>query len=599
MGSQRARATASPRGRDAQRRTGPGSTAGRASSSGRAAIAQLAPDPRQLGTPAEGPDLFLGLQRTAGNAAVVAALARPPLALQRKGKKPAPKKPEWEQSTRPQLALGDGPNSEIGQLQQALNRAVPEGAALRVTAMFDAATETKLRAFQKAHPPMPVTGVADKRTWWSLDKAAPQDTRQGRIVVASGPGAALGTPDQDTKHPTIKLGAKGPAVEELQKKLNTLPVKDIQIYLSEHGKFDKTTKIGVTQFQQSRKPALPATGVVGRATWAALDAIAGPVNVGREEYDWTQRAEGTITGTKTAYTWRLLADRLQVTINIKFTGASKDPMVNQWRQDISTIWNAFKFVDPAGPGKPAKSLLLDFVVGSGSPADATIVVHKTPKNAKTVPRSDAGNYYTGDKDPGLAPHEFGHLLGLQDEYNKGPEQYTVVTGEQPAIGEFLNKTDKKGNVVSPETIATEMRKAVEGNAATRGKRAAAVVKKYDLHQGAFAQRVALAYEKANAGKLLREDFNTTKGFFNVKDPAGTMGNDLAARIPGRFDDAPDESDAVSPFLYDNRGIMGDMSTVPGAAKADAHNHPVAERHVREFLELLRRNRPGNWKLERR
>jgi len=36
---------------------------------------------------------------------------------------------------------------------------------------------------------------------------------------------------------------------------------------------------------------------------------------------------------------------------------------------------------------------------------------------------------------GLAPHEFGHLIGLQDEYNTGPEQYTIITGEQPFTGQ--------------------------------------------------------------------------------------------------------------------------------------------------------------------
>ena len=41
--------------------------------------------------------------------------------------------------------------------------------------------------------------------------------------------------------------------------------------------------------------------------------------------------------------------------------------LGQGRTDITKIWNAFKFVDKS---KPGKDLLLDFVVGSGSPADA-------------------------------------------------------------------------------------------------------------------------------------------------------------------------------------------------------------------------------------
>jgi peptidoglycan hydrolase-like protein with peptidoglycan-binding domain len=555
-------------------------------------------DPR--GTTGREPSLasMLGLQRSAGNAAV-ATLVRRTMDVQRKGKAPAAQKPPWAASERPTQKVGDGPTNEIAELQQELNTAVPGGAPLRITAMFDTDTEARVKAFQLAHPPMPVHGIADKRTWWSLDKAAPRVVRQGRDTVhGPGKGEALGTPDDGTKHPTLVFGARGPAVEELQQKLNTVPVTDVTIWLTPHGKFDKTTKLAVTQFQKSRKPALPSAGVVGKGTWAALDAVAGPVTVGRRSYDWSQRAEGTITGTKTAHTWRLLADRLQVTVNIKFVGATKDPMVGKWKTDITDVWNTFKFVDPA---KPGKDLLLDFVVGAGSPADATITVHKTPKNAKKVPRSDASNYHTGDKDPGLAPHEFGHLLGLQDEYNKGPEAYTIVTGEQPPIGEFDAPTNKKGDPVSPDVIAAELRKAVLGNAATRGKRAVAVVRKYGLKQGAFAQRVALAYEKANAGKLLREDFSPALGDHVVKDPAGTTGNDLAARIPGQFDAAPDEWEVVEPFLYSNKGIMGTMEerTDPNTGGVNAHGHPVAERHVRDFLQIVLANKPGNWKVTRR
>jgi hypothetical protein len=384
-------------------------------------------------------------------------------------------------------------------------------------------------------------------------------------------------------------------VEELQQKLNTVPAKEVSIYLTPHGKFDKTTKIAVVDFQKSRTPPLEAKGVVGKGTWAALDAVAGPVTVGRESYGWMQRAEGTMTGADSRFTWRLLADRLEITVNFKFTGATKDPMVAQWRNDIAKVWNAFKFVDKS---KPAKQLLLDFVVGSGTPVDQTVKIVKTPKGGKVL-RSSSNKWYTGDKDPGLAPHEFGHLIGLQDEYNKGPEQYTMVTGEQPSFGDVDAPTNKKGDPVEPLVIAKEMRKAVSGPGATRGKRAAKVVSNYSLVQGGFAQRVALAYEKEYAGKLLREDWNSTKGHHSVKDPRGTMGNDLAARIPGRFDDAPDEWDVLVPFLYSNRGIMGTMDELNTPSGIDPHDHPVAERHVRHFLEIVQANKPGNWKTTRR
>lgn len=552
-------------------------------------------DPRSIGGPFAAPMLVLALQRSAGNSAVT-ALVRRSLAVQRKGKA-APAAAPWASSTRPVVKLGEGPSQHIAQLQQALNSAVPSGKPLRITGMFDTDTEAKAKAFQGSTPQLLSNGVVDKKTWWYLEKRAPRVARQGRWTTAGpGKGDARGRPEEGTTHPTIKIGSKGPAVEELQQKLNTVPPGQVSIWLSTHGKFDKTTRIAVVEFQKSRTPPLPSKGVVGKGTWAALDAVAGPVTVGRESYRWDQRAEGTITGSNTKFTWRLLPDRLQITVNIKFTGASKHPMVAQWRQDIADIWNAFKFVDTS---KPGKSLLLDFVVGTGSPVDASVKVHKTPKDAEEVPRSDAKNFHTGDKRKGLAPHEFGHLIGLQDEYNKAPETYTAVTGEQAPTGDVDAPTNKKGDPVAPEVIAAEMRKAVSGKASTRGKRAAAVVAKYSLTQGGFAQRVALAYEKAYAGKLLREDWNKAVGDHNVKDPDGSMANDLAARIPGSFGKAPDEADALEPFLYSNRGIMGTMKEVSEPTGLSAHDHPVAERHVRHFLQIVQANKPGNWRTVKR
>ena len=96
--------------------------------------------------------------------------------------------------------------------------------------------------------------------------------------------------------------------------------------------------------------------------------------------------------------------------------------------------------------------------------------------------------------------------------------------------------------------------------------------------------------------MLREDFGPA-GFVIVNDPAGTMGNDVAARIPGQFDTAGNEAVAVEPFLYSNRGIMGTMASLN--SPISAHDHPVAERHVRHFRDIVRRNRPGTWRTVRR
>lgn len=585
MGDRRARArTASPSAPRRSESRRPSGTSTR--------IATV--DPRQAAIDPSPEELY-DLQRSAGNTAVVQLVQR---ALDVQREDPKQSKAPWAASKRPVLRLGDGPSTHVAQLQQALNGAAG-GKPLRITGVFDAETQEKVKAYQRAKDFPFVTGVANKQTWWNLDKDAPRVVRQGsRVVLGPEKGDARMAPEREGSiHPTIKLGSKGAAVEELQQKLNTIPAKDVTIYVSTHGKFDKTTKLAVIDFQKSRKPPLEAKGVVGKQTWAALDAAAGPVTVGREDFRGRQRAEGTDTGADVHFTWRLLDDRLQVTVNFKFTGHAKHPMVETWLGQIRAMWNSFKFVDTSRRGK---ELLLDFKVGVGSPADATVKIHKTPKNAEKVPRSDAANWHTGDTHPGLAPHEFGHLIGLQDEYNKGPEQYTIVTGEQPGFGEIEAPTNKRGEAVPPETIATEMRNAVSGPAATRGKRARRVVEKYKLVQGGFAQRIAVAYEKAYAGKLLKEVYDDKVSNYVIKKaPGGIMADDLAARIPGSFGDAPDEAWAVEPFYVTNRGIMGSMDEVQSPTGIDPHDHPVAERHVRHFLQIVQANKSGNWKTVRR
>ncbi len=479
---------------------------------------------------------------------------------------------------------GDGPEAEIGRLQQALNATHATTTQLRITGMFDAPTTAALTAFQAAHAPLDATGVLTLETWLALDAAAPMIARGGRVTITGGAeGDGRGVPVGGAIHPTLRRGSTGPAVEELQQKLATIPAEQVPTRVGADGDFGRNTRSAVREFQGSRTPPLPVNGVADKDTWAALDAVAGPVTVGREEFTSFERVEGTEYGGPTKFTWRLHPDRMEVTVNIRWTGAPAHPMVATWMQQMASAWNVFKMVDDDHPGT---ELPLQFVVGSGSPADATIQVTVTPPGG-TPGRSNAGNYHTGDTRTSLAPHEFGHLIGLQDEYNTGPEQYTIITGDQPPIG-TLDAPVVGGSPVPPETIAAEIRTAVTSSpAGQRGAKAQQVVAtKYSLAQGAFAQRVGVAYEQANAGNMMRE----TNGVVAV-DAAAHIEDDIAARIPGT---SAQETDATTPFGYDNRSLMGSMDSFD--TQIGEHDHPINERHVRHFAQLLGRNRPGNWRI---
>jgi peptidoglycan hydrolase-like protein with peptidoglycan-binding domain len=487
------------------------------------------------------------------------------------------------------FAEGDGPKPAIGLLQQSLNTtgATPP---LRITAMFTSEVTTALAAFQSAHPPLVANGRLTLETWLKLDELAPLVARSGAFVVESGtPAEARGVSTTGTIHPTVRMGNRGAAVEELQQKLLTVPEADVPTRPTANGRFQASTRDAVRELQGSRTPPLPISGIADAATWTALDSVAGPVTVGREEFSSNERVEGSQYGGPTRFTWRLLPDRLEVTVNIRFTGAPNHPRVSEWRRQMMDTWNVFTMVDDDRPGT---RLPLRFVVGSAAPADATVRVTVTPQG-EDAERSNAGHYHTGDTDPGLAPHEFGHLLGLQDEYNTGPEQYTIITGEQPMVGALEGPTDGSGNPVEPETIAREIRAEVTTNPRnTRGERARGVVEGYRLAQGAFAQRVGIAYERLYAGQLQRED-NGPHGPVIVPEPAAHLEDDVASRIPGR---EADETATVAPFGYDNRSLMGTAASV--GTQIGEHDHPIQERHVRHFLEIVTRNRPGNWRLTR-
>jgi peptidoglycan hydrolase-like protein with peptidoglycan-binding domain len=489
-------------------------------------------------------------------------------------------------------AEGAGPDPEIAMLQQALNvmGAVP---AIRITGMLGPETTAALGDFQRANPPLRADGAATLETWLLLDDLAPRVFRQGvGVVETKTPAEPRGVPLSGSIHPTVRLGSRGAAVEELQQKLLTIAAGQVPTRPTANGSFTAATRNAVREFQGSRTPPLPVDGAAGPATWAALDAVAGPVTVGREDFAWRERTEGMIFGASSRFTWRLLPDKLQVTVNIRFTGAPNHPKVAGWRSDIRNVWNGFRMVDDDHPGT---SLGLEFIVGTGAPVDATVRVRVEAPDVAQPGRSDAGNWYTSDADHGMAPHEFGHLIGLRDEYNQGPEALAAVTGEEAFAGQLEAPTGADGSPVAPGTIAAEMRAAVTSSPANRrGGKAKAVIDRYRLQQGGFAQRVSAAYEAAYAGALLREDFGPVGGYHSVVDPSGTMANDIAARIPRDSDDG--EWAATGAFLYSNRSLMGTMASL--SAPIGQHDHPVAERHVRHFAEIVGRNRPGTWRVVR-
>ena len=102
-------------------------------------------------------------------------------------------------------------------------------------------------------------------------------------------------------------------------------------------------------------------------------------------------------------------------------------------------------VGPApGPIPPPKKLPVTFtsvpVFGLADPADTQIIVHPSSTVAGTPGQPiDAGNYYvnkggySGD-DSVIAAHEYGHLLGIPDEYSQSNSQLNALIHQAAPAG---------------------------------------------------------------------------------------------------------------------------------------------------------------------
>jgi len=199
----------------------------------------------------------------------------------------------------------------------------------------------------------------------------------------------------------------------------------------------------------------------------------------------------------------------------------------------------------------------------------------------------------------MAPHEFGHLIGLADEYNRTEDHYVNVTGEEPTVGNVAGAAadatklaaDIKTNLPLNDAIAPPPPVAATDDPRWGANLAAVITAKLGGRQGGFSRFVAQEYAKANAGASVYADIQAA---FNAKGVTGFVANFRRS---------------VTPFLYSNRSLMGTMQTTPatggGGKKAPDHEHPIEPRHVQPFVNLLAKEwalqtgKADVWKPERR
>ena len=204
---------------------------------------------------------LLALQRTAGNRAVAAMVARQNSPVQRQTL--VVQRAHAEEGSpghRPNLDQDDtGPGVRL--LQRKLrqhNYLVP------VTGTFGPTTRALVIRYQQDHRELhPATGGVGPMTWASLD---------GTPMPTGGGEKAEGTPEN---RPDLDEGDTGPAVKLLQQRLSRRGY-----FLPTTGTFGPATHTAVVHYQEDRAELHPATGGVGPMTWASLDAAGDPVAAG-------------------------------------------------------------------------------------------------------------------------------------------------------------------------------------------------------------------------------------------------------------------------------------------------------------------------------
>jgi len=412
-------------------------------------------------------------------------------------------------------------------------------------------------------------------------------------------------------------------IRELQQKLQVaLGGKRKSGIRSIDGRFGFATRRAVKRFQKAEK--IPNTGKASYDTWAKLDER-GSVGVksGKVAYETEETLIGStpgVYGGMASYGWsekdkdgkktRTKDTSLPLNFELKPTGGKKGPRIFANNQVL--LWRGNH------PNWKNRS--------AGWPAS-----HK-----KT--RSDSGNWNLDDADvKQMVAHEFGHLIGLDDEYARSHKDIQTLTGEAPQ-----GTTDKEALTPEQEVKYVSLVGAVTSANDLAGLRTANTTA-YQLNK--FPNQVEfLAQEyKKRSGKGLGSTYKqkVTDVYWKVKKEYPSFGDmlktyqterkagkslgydDLVKHIQtrqakevwqewvGKYPDGTKRHEwwtywSSTTREYVSGGLMGDFTLLNSKkaevrpnAVAHTHKHPLEPRHVRRFAQYVSRYNNEVWEAEYR
>lgn len=291
---------------------------------------------------------------------------------------------------------------------------------------------------------------------------------------------------------------------------------------------------------------------------AWLGAGAGHVAVGGDEEvgGWQYVVAG-------AFDYQITGDAINVTVKINFVpDAGVTVPVSQWFGYVTATWNHYTAVNQTDRTQKRR---VEF-----KPVQAA-GMHDVTVHAGGG-RANAGEYYVGDtRAANTIPHEFGHLVGLEDEYERSAADYKRVTGEEPPAA-------------ATDTLTA---------AITAGEIRAAIMQPehlFEFHTTAVERRMG-ALNRVLYANHFPTYYSTPETRAVAAAYKTVYGNELSADIVAQVDQDDEVSNfrdwregVVGIFEYTNTSIMGNPDLA--VAGTPEHDHPVQPRHVRHFAQLV-------------
>ncbi|MHB8893306.1 MAG: annexin, partial [Candidatus Limnocylindrales bacterium] len=269
-------------------------------------------------------------------------------------------------------------------------------------------------------------------------------------------------------------------------------------------------------------------------------------------------------GGRGIWEWEIASGRFLVHVGVRFApDAGITAPIALWQTQIRDIWNRFALTGNGGTTGGGFEYPIEFDLQDQSGADRSVrVIANANGTNYAYPDRAYSNLWYQDMPEMVAPHEFGHLVGLPDEYERTQEDYQSagVTGET-----ITGPTNESGR--TDRQIADDLHGALFlEDVAQRSPRATTVCDSVGLisggaaQQGLFAQRVMRAYNEA----------------YEATDSESLL-HAIRYRVePGTW------VTLIGVFSFTSDTVMGNESD---------HTHPVEPRHLRFALDVIREHHP--------